>query len=114
MNKLIGLFALLGLAGYAILMLALFALFGVRVFAHWQVISIALAFVVPAAIGFSGERITKGAAFVAVACFGYLAYRGCAGAITELALGNLLLGIGTIGGLGASVLALLSAPSDAK
>jgi hypothetical protein len=114
MNKLIGLFALLGLAGYAILMFLLVALFGIRVLVQWEVLSIALAFAVPALIAFSGDRLTKGAALVATLCFGYLTYRGCAGAITELALGNLLLGIGTIGGLGTSVLALLSAPSDSK
>ena len=114
MNKLIGVFALLGLAGYAIIMLLLAALFGIRVLVHWEVLSIGLAFAVPALIAFSGERMTRGAALVATVCFGYLTYRGCAGAITELALGNLLLGIGTIGGLGSSVLALLSAPSDSK
>lgn len=114
MNKLIGLFALCGLAGYAILMFVLVAVFGLRVLVHWEVLSIALAFAVPALIAFSEDRMSRGAALVATVCFGYLTYRGCAGAITELALGNLLLGIGTIGGLGTSVLALLSAPSDSK
>lgn len=112
MNKLIGTFALVGLLGYSILLFLLVGFFGVRVLFHWDVLSIALAFVIPAAIGFGSTQLSKGAAFLATACFGYLVYRGCAGAITHLALGNLMLGIGTIGGLGTSVLALLATPSS--
>lgn len=113
MKRLIALFGILALAGYAVFVLMFLLLTGalrhagIEVSLGWHFLVITLAFVAPVVVGL-GKRVSRADAAVAMAAFGYLIYSYLSSSVTMSGFAFYMMVVGTIGGLVVSTLAFVA------
>ena len=112
MKRSISFFGVLGLVGCFLPMALGVSWFDMRHFdLGWRMWAVLLAFAAPAYVGASRTESGRVAAVVGSVAFGWLAYTfgtGVIDLVIHASIGGILMGVGVIGGLASSVLALTS------